>query len=446
MNERSSDSPAGGTAPPQTKSIPGIHEAVNQELSRSNLRTTLTNAVDHARMAQRTVGVLIVVLARGDRRDAIFGVRTADIMTHALVRLPAALRPVDRYVQLSDEKICVLLPNLKTTAQAWLAAGKLQQVLEAPFNFDDVVTHVRPVVGIACYPDQAANADELVVHADIAERIARSRDVAQHVFQQEDRRDADAYLGLDTALREAIRTNQLEVHYQPQVNLKTGTCDAVEGLLRWTLPDRGPISPPAIIRIAEANRMIGGLTTWVLGTVLRHQSEWKHLGVNLDVSLNLSTVTLSDADLPDIVSHALGTWGSDPQKVTLEITESNTMSDADQSLAVMKRLKQMGLRLSVDDFGTGYSSLSYVKNFPLDELKIDKLFVQHMRQSKGDQQIVRSVIDLAHNFELSVVAEGVEDEATFKDLKKMGCDMAQGFLMSPALPSAKLLEWLKQRR
>ena len=192
--------------------------------------------------------------------------------------------------------------------------------------------------------------------------------------------------------------------------------------------------------------MIGSVTTWVLSTVLRHQAEWKRLGVNLDVSVNLSTVTLAESDLPDVISQAIGTWSADPATVTLEITENATIGDADQSLAVMKRLKQMGLRLSVDDFGTGYSSLSYVKKFPLDELKIDKLFVQHMRQTKGDQQIVRSVIDLAHNFELSVVAEGVEDAATYKDLKKMGCDVAQGFLMSPALPTPKLLEWLKRQR
>ena len=432
--------------PKPARASPASHEAANQELPRNSLRSILANAIDHARVAQRTVGVLIVALARGDRLDALFGVPTGDIMERALKRLPAALRPVDRFVQLSDEKLCVVLPNLKTSAQAWLAAGKVQQALEAPFSFDDLLASVRPIVGIACYPDHATDAEELVVHADIAKRIARTRDVALHVFQREDRRDDDAYLGLEDLLREAIRTNQLEVQYQPQVNLKTGACHAVEGLLRWTLPDRGPISPPAIIRVAEANRMIGGLTTWVLGTVLRHQSEWKHLGVNLDVGVNLSTVTLTDSDLPDVILQALGTWGSDPAKVTLEITESATIGDADQSMAVMKRLKQMGLRLSVDDFGTGYSSLSYVKNFPLDELKIDKLFVQHMRQSKGDQQIVRSVIDLAHNFELSVVAEGVEDEATFKDLKKMGCDMAQGFLMSPALSPPQLLEWLKRRR
>ncbi len=441
MNE-----PGNPSQPQANRATRVAREAVSQELPRDNLRTTLTNAIDHARVAQRTVAVLIISLTRGDRLDALFGVPTAEIMLQAVERLPNALRPVDRFVQLSDEKLCVILPNIKTGAQAWLAAGKLQQILEAPFSFAGLPTVVRPVVGIAYYPDHAEDAEELVVHADIAKRIARTRDAAQHVFQREDRRDTDNYLGLDEPLRDAIRTNQLEVHYQPQVNLKTGACHAVEGLLRWNLPDRGAISPPTIIRVAEANRMIGGLTTWVLGTILRHQSEWKHQGIDLEVGVNLSTVTLVDSDLPDVISQTIGTWGADPAKITFEITESSTIDDAEQSLAVMHRLKKLGVRLSVDDFGTGYASLSYVKNFPLDELKIDKLFVQHMRQSKGDQQIVRSVIDLAHNFELSVVAEGVEDEATFKDLKKMGCDLAQGYLMSPALPSAQLLEWVRRRR
>lgn len=431
---------------PEKPGAPGDQQGVDShEIARAALRPTLSHAIEHARIAQRHVAVLIIALARSDRLDAILGVPTADIMNRAVKRLPAVLRPADRFVRLTDEKLCVILPNLKTSPLAWLAAGKLQQALEAPFSFGEAVTAIRPVIGIACFPEHAADAEQLVVHADIAKRIARSRDVAQHVFQADDRREADAYLGLESALREAIRTNQLEVHYQPQIRLKTGKCHAVEGLLRWTHPERGQIAPPAVIRIAEANGMIGSLTTWVMNTVLRHQAEWRRDGVVIGTGMNLSTVTLADSDLPDVLAQAIGTWGTDPAQLTLEITESATIGDADQSLAVMQRLKKMGLRLSVDDFGTGYSSLSYVKNFPLDELKIDKLFVQHMRQSKGDQAIVRSVIDLAHNFELSVVAEGVEDQATFSDLKKMGCDIAQGFLMSPALSAPDLLKWLRAR-
>lgn len=419
--------------------------ADGQEISRAGLKLVLSNAIEHARSTQRHVAVLIVVLARGDRLEALLGVPTVDIMNRAVKRLPTALRPADHFVRLSDDKICIILPNLKTSTQAWLAATKIQQTLEAPFSFNDTITTIRPVVGIASFPEHADEAEQLVVHADIAKRIARSRDIAQHIFQADDRRDADTYLGVEVPLREAIRANQLEVFYQPQVNLSTGKCHAAEGLLRWTHPDRGVISPPTIIRVAESNGMIGGLTTWVMQTVLRQQAEWRRAGVDLEAGINLSTITLVDTDLPDVLAQAMGTWDTNPAKVTLEITESATIDDVDQSLDVMHRLKKLGARLSVDDFGTGYSSLSYVKNFPLDELKIDKSFIQHMRTSKSDQQIVRSVIDLAHNFELKVVAEGVEDEATFNDLREMGCDLAQGYLMSPALRSADLLNWLKQR-
>ena len=245
-------------------------------------------------------------------------------------------------------------------------------------------------------------------------------------------------------MRDAIRTNQLEVHYQPKVELKSGKCHSVEALLRWTLPERGVIPPQSIIRIAESNGMIGVLTEWVLNASLRHQSEWKHLGTHVDVAVNLSTITLGDGELPGMVGHALGTWQADPAHLTLEITEDATINDMEYSLTIMNQLKKMGTKLSVDDFGTGYSSLSYVKRFPLSELKIDKLFVQHMRENKGDQQIVRSVIDLAHNFDLTVVAEGVEDNATLKELKGMGCDLAQGFVISRAMPAGVLLDWLKR--
>ncbi len=414
------------------------------ELPRSALKATLTNAIDHARMAQRMAAVLIIGLARSDRLDAMLGVPTGLIMQRALVRIAGALRSVDRYVQLSDEKICVVLPNLRSDALPLLAAAKIQQAFELPLDFEDSLVTVRPVIGIAAFPAQAGNAEELLVHADIAERLARDRDIVQYVFQADDRRAADTYTGLNIELREAIRTNQLEVFYQPKIDLKTGRCRSVEALLRWTLPEHGAIPPPVAVRVAEANGMIGDLTEWVLNTALRHQSEWKHVGTNLDVAVNLSTITLGNAELPGVIGQALGTWQADPSHLTLEITENATINDMDYSLVIMNQLKKMGVKLSVDDFGTGFSSLSYVKRFPLDELKIDKLFVQHMRDNKGDQQIVRSVIDLAHNFDLTVVAEGVENEATLKELKRMGCDIAQGYVISPALPSVALMEWLKR--
>ena len=418
----------------------------SQELQRTALRSALTNAIDHARMAQRIVAVLIVVLTRSDCLDTMLSVPTRALMDDALRRITGALRPADRLVQLSDEKICVFLPNLRSDLLPMLAASKIRQAFETPFIVDENRVTVRPVIGIAMFPAQAANADELLVHADIAEGIARSRDIVDYVFRDDDGRAADSFTGLTAGLHDAIRTNQLEMHYQPKIELKSGRCLGVEALLRWMVPDHGVIPPPVVVRIAEGSGLIGALTEWVLNTTLRQQLEWKQSGIALDVAVNLSTTTLSDAELPGVIRNALGTWRADPSRLTLEITENATINNIDYSLTIMNQLKQLGVKLSVDDFGTGYSSLSYVKRFPLDELKIDKIFVKQMRDNKSDQRIVRSAIDLAHTFELSVVAEGVEDEPTLKELRRMGCDFAQGFGISPAIPSAELLDWLKRHK
>ncbi len=414
-----------------------------QEVPRNELRAYLSTAADHARFSKRSVAILVVSLMRPDRLDAMTGVATADIMRRVLKRLPTVLRAADRYTQISDEKLCLILPNLQNVMQATLAANKISQMLESPFSFGERITTVRPVIGIASYPEAANNADELMLHADVARKIARARDLTLHTFQSDDRSEAETFLGLESELREAIRSSQLEIHYQPLWDLQANTCHGVEALLRWTTPDRGAIPPQAIVRVAESNGMIGQLTSWILNTVLRHQSEWKKVGVHMPVSVNLSTVSLTDGDLPDVIAQTLGTWNAIPADLTMEITESSTIGDMAHSLAILQRLKSFGLRLSVDDFGTGYSSLSYVKTFPLDELKIDRMFVQHMRQNRGDQQIVRSLIDLAHHFEMKVVAEGIEDVATADDLKSYGCDIGQGYVYSRALPSAELLRWLK---
>lgn len=417
----------------------------SQYLSRRSLISAIGNAIEFARFSQRFVGLLMVQLVRPDKLEAIVGTPTSEVMRHAIRRLPSALRTVDRIAAVTDDKIIILLPNLKNTAQAWLAAGKIQTTLEESFSVDGEMMTVRPVVGIATFPDHAELPEELIVHADIAVSVAALRDVAQHVFQREDRRDSDIYLGLEAPLREAIRTNQLMLYFQPQVELKTSKCVAAEALLRWDAPEYGAVSPSTIIRIAETSGAIGALTIWVLNSALRQQAEWLKRNIAIDVSVNLSTVNLSDSELPDAIKQAIGTWGVEPSRITFEITESATIGDAEKSIAVLNRIKALGVKIALDDFGTGYSSLSYVKNFPLDELKIDKMFIQNMRQSEADQKIVRSIIALAHSFNLKVVAEGVEDESTVKELKKMQCDMVQGYVHSAALPAKEFIAWYEAK-
>jgi len=415
----------------------------SQYLSRRTLVQTTSNAIEFARISQRIVGLLIVQLVRTDKLEALVGTPTSEIMRHAVRRLPTVLRQVDRLAAVTEDKIIILLPNLKTSAQAWLAAGKIQATLEEGFSVEGEMLTVRPVLGIATFPDHAELAEELIVHADIAVGVAAMRDVALHVFQKDDQRDSDVYLGLEAPLREAIRSNQLMLYFQPQIDLKTGKCSAAEALLRWNAPEYGVVAPDTVVRIAEASGAIGALTIWVLNNTLRQHAEWLKLGTVMNVSVNLSTLNLADNELPDAIKQALGTWNIEPERVTFEVTESATIGDAQQSVAVLNRIKALGVKIAIDDFGTGSSSLSYLKTFPLDEIKIDKMFIQNMRSSEADQKIVRSVIALAHSFNLTVIAEGVEDESTARELKKMHCDGAQGYVYSPALPAAAFVTWLK---
>lgn len=415
-------------------------------VNRRDLITAINTSIEFARLSQRIVGLLMIQLVRPDKLEAVVGVPTGEIMKHALRRLPGALRPVDRAVAVTEEKIVVILPNLKSAAQAWLAAGKIQRTLEDGFSVDGEQIMVRPVVGITTYPDHAEIAEELIVHSDIAVGIANLRDVAQHVFQNEDRRDSDIYLGLESPLREALRINQLELFYQPQVDLLTGKTVSAEALLRWNAPGFGPVSPATVIRIAEASGIVGGLTTWVINAAMRQQSAWLKSGVLINLSLNLSTVNLTDEELPEAVQRALGLWNIDPSTITFEVAESASIGGSEKSTAVLAQLRELGVKLAIDDFGTGYSSLSYLKNFPFDALKIDETLIQQLPNSVADQRIVKSVIALSHDFGLKVVAQGVADEATVRTLKGLGCDLVQGSIYSHALPVDTFTDWYSRHR
>ncbi|HRE12781.1 MAG TPA: GGDEF domain-containing phosphodiesterase [Usitatibacteraceae bacterium] len=396
-------------------------------------------------IAQATKGrlaLLLVELRRVDRLQALLKGPAADVtMALVLERLRPVLRAEDRMAAISDEQVCLVLPRIAHPTQAVLAAVKCLRALDRPIAHEGGSAVLRPCVGIASIPEHSADPAQLLMAADVARRIAGSREEGYHVFQSEDNVEADVYHGLDIDLERAIRANELEVHYQPQIDLRSGLPVAAEALLRWRHPTAGPIAPSTAVGIAERTGLIASLTFWVLNAVLRHAAELRRHGLAPQFSVNLSTRALVDAELPDIVEQALRTWNVPPGQITLEITESSMIGDEERSLAMLTRLSAAGVALSIDDFGTGYSSLAYLKRFPLDELKIDKLFVGGLLSERGDHQIVRSVIDLAHNFELRAVAEGVEDEATHQELRRLGCDLAQGFHFARPLPEKDLRAW-----
>ena len=251
-------------------------------------------------------------------------------------------------------------------------------------------------------------------------------------------------LALIGELRRAIEQEQLFLHYQPKISLKTKRVIGVEALVRWQHPEYGFVPPDQFILPAEQTGLIHPLTRWVLKTALRQSQVWRQAGLNLPVSVNLSARNLHDPQFPEHLAELLKTTGGMPEQLELEITESAIMADPARALEVITRLRTMGLRFALDDFGIGYSSLAYLKKLPVDAIKIDKSFVIDMAKDEDDVVIVLSTINLAHNLGLKVVAEGVETEKILDRLSAFGCDEAQGYYMSKPLPVDALTLWLKE--
>jgi EAL domain-containing protein (putative c-di-GMP-specific phosphodiesterase class I) len=247
---------------------------------------------------------------------------------------------------------------------------------------------------------------------------------------------------LRTALTE---TDQLVVHYQPKADVVTGEVVGVEALVRWQHPTAGMVGPDVFVPVAERSGLIRPLTTVVLRHALDAIVSLRDAGYPLGVAVNLSPRSLLDLEIVEEVAHLLGVQQLPPETLTLEITESSVMSDPDRSIQVLHQLRKLGVRLAVDDFGTGYSSLSYLRQLPVQEVKIDRSFVQHMVTEPDDATIVRSIIDLGANLDLAAVAEGVEDQETWTALAEMGCAQLQGYHLSRPLPLDKLHDWLSKR-
>jgi EAL domain-containing protein (putative c-di-GMP-specific phosphodiesterase class I) len=243
-------------------------------------------------------------------------------------------------------------------------------------------------------------------------------------------------------LRAAIDRDELVLHYQPKVSLKTGRCVRAEALVRWNHPVRGLIPPDQFVPLAEQTGLIKPLTRWVLGAALRQCRAWRDSGFDLPVAVNLSMLNLHDPELTESVAELLVACGVPPAFLKVEVTESAIMSDPERALETLRCLRGMGVAVAIDDFGTGHSSLNYLKHLPVEDIKLDRSFVREMRVDESDFAIVRSTVQLAHSLDLRVIAEGVEDEETWDLLAALGCDAAQGYYMSRPLPAEDLESWL----
>jgi diguanylate cyclase len=412
-------------------------------LTHSELISFLRQKLDSA--STKSLAVLIIELHRTDRLEAITGsISTRTIMQYVNQRLDALLRDSDRFAHIDGGQILLVLPNLANKDHSALAAIKIISELKKPFSIDAHSTLIRPYVGIANFPENAKDGNQLLMYADIALSNAATNEHGFYVYQAKDVVEPKAYIGLEVELDKALRANQLRVNFQPQIDMQTGRCTSAEALVRWTAPWGEEINPSLVVNTAEDSGLINPLTLWILNTALRHAASFAKAGVNIGISVNLPPKILEDEELPQIVQQALDIWSIPASKLTLEITEGSMIQNVESSLAMLSKLRALGIRISIDDFGTGYSSLAYLKRLPVQELKVDIEFVRNIHNSIGDKQLVRTIIELAHNFELTAVAEGVEDQVTLDLLHELGCDMAQGFLYTPALPEAEFIKWYRQ--
>ncbi|HOZ65278.1 MAG TPA: GGDEF domain-containing phosphodiesterase, partial [Burkholderiaceae bacterium] len=324
---------------------------------------------------------------------------------------------------------------------------KLQQRLQEPFYADGNELSSSASIGVTLFPQDGADFESLLQKADTA--MYRAKEAGRNTFRFFDESmnvEAVERLVMQNGLRRAIERKEFVLHYQPQMDLITGTIFGAEALIRWNHPDMGMVSPARFIPVAEESGLIVQIGEWVMGEACRQAVAWQRAGLPpLSIAVNLSAVQFKRGDVTQVVSQALQETGLNPGLLELELTESILMQHVEGVLSTLQSLKRMGVTLSIDDFGTGYSSLSYLKRFDIDKLKIDQSFVRDLASDPDDAAIVRAIIQMAHSLSLKTIAEGVETASALQILNDFQCDEAQGFHFSRPLPADEFVRFVKLR-
>ncbi len=423
------------------------HQALHDVLTDLPNRVLLLDRLEQAILASQRQGnslaLVIMDLDRFKEVNDTFGHHVGDqLLMQVGPRLRSQIRVTDTVARLGGDEFAILLPLISDTDAAIATGRKLVRALEAPFLVDEHAFEVGASVGIAIAPDHGNDAATLMRRADVAMYIAKQTNSGYAVYSAEQDSNSPTRLALMSALRYAIDHGQLVLHYQPIIDLEKGTFSHLEALVRWEHPQHGLLPPDQFIPLAERTGLIVPLTSWVLNEALAQCRAWHDAGLSLGVSVNLSSRTLQDSALADLIAENLHRWRLEAGSLKLELTESSIMSDPDRVSAMLAKLRGMNLRLSIDDFGTGYSSLSHLRLLPVDEIKIDKSFVIDMLTTPSDEAIVHSTIQLAQNLGRRVVAEGVENKPIYERLRELGCNDVQGFYLARPMDARKLEEWM----
>ncbi len=413
--------------------------------NRTLFHDRLEQAAKLAHRAGQNFALLIINLDRFNEVNVILGHHIGDLLLQEIsTRLKTILtRDSDTLARIGGDEFAVLLQNCDAQG-AMAIARKILDTLDQAILLEGQEVIATGSIGIAIFPEHGGEITTLLRHADIAMYEAKHDNSGYALFDLNHVEMEQQHLSLLAELRHAIERNEFVLYYQPKIAFANGSISQVEALVRWMHPVRGMIPPDQFIPYAEHTGYIRTITRWVIETALRQRKQWEEKQLTLTISVNISARDLMDSDLPRMLAEWLAMYQASPHWLCLEITESAIMGDTKRALGVLEELHNMGFKLSVDDFGTGYSSLAYLKKLPVSELKIDQSFVMQMAVDKDDATIVRSTIDLGHNMGLVVVAEGIENQASWDMLQSMGCDLAQGYYISRPMAADVLEHWIEQ--
>ncbi len=424
------------------------HDPMTRLPNRAHLEEYLHQILTKARRNNTVIAVMAIDLDGFRSINDLLGNAVGDqLMNDAATRLRELVRTEDYVSRIGGDEFSIVVDNLSDVHNAVTLAQKLIQGMASPFPLSGHQAQLSPSIGISYFPQDGGDGKTLLKTANAAASRAREQGGHTHQFFSPELNDhALEMLTITNRLRFALEHEEFILHYQPRINLASGKVSGVEALIRWNDPQKGMISPGVFIPLAEKRGMIGAIGEWVLKEACRQIKEWQRAGVPPPlVAVNLSIEQLRKPGFPASIEGILRAANLAAQFLELEVTESTAMNDAENAAIVLKVLSDMGFALAIDDFGTGYSSLSHLKRFPVTYLKIDQSFVRGIPSDHNDMAIVKTIIGMAKNLNMRLIAEGVETSEQLEFLKNAGCDEVQGYFFSKPLPPDELVKYLQNR-
>jgi diguanylate cyclase (GGDEF)-like protein len=405
----------------------------------------LEQALERAKRKELNVAVLFIDLDRFKSvNDSLGHVIGDQLLVGVSSVLLNCVRSCDSVSRFGGDEFTIIVSdvsNEEVDEQTSTLSDRIIEMMSQPIIINDREFYISPSIGIAIYPRDANNFNDLLKNADTAMYEAKNISSGNYQFyQKQQNKETLARLELENDLRHALEEGQLELYYQPKINLRNCMIYDVEALARWKHPDHGYVSPTVFIPLAEETGLIVSIGYWVMRTACMQNKAWRDKGINLNVAVNVSADQFRQPQLYEKMVNIIEETGVNPNSIELEITESITIEDFSKTINVLNKFREHGLGICIDDFGTGYSSMTYLQKISFNKLKIDKSFIDNIHLDNDSASITKAILALAHNLDLKVVAEGVETKAQYDYLNAINCDEAQGFFLSRPLPADELIQ------